>query len=835
MDYFHESINYSEDIYANLFLHSVNYVRKHWHNSYEMLFILSGAVEINIEDKNFKLNSGSIILINPNEIHALKNIAANSILCLHIAKNIIYEHTDKNDITFKCCFYDENTEDDKDSLELKEILAEMTYISSKRDTGYKLAFKSLLFKLIYILIKKYSILNPKKTSINSQKHMDRLSLIINYVKENINEDISLKKYAEKFGLTPQYFASFFQRYMGESFISYVNNMRVQNAHRDLIYTDYTILSIAEKNGFRNIKSFNTAFKKKIGDTPSNIRKRSKEKNPLKYSQSSMTPNYFEIHANNFLEGLYKYLNHDKGAKLLNTTSSFASQYDIYLNNKNQRIHHLWKNIIGVGRAYHLLEDHIKIQLTRAKKDIGFKFVRFHGIFEDDLMICSEKKDGSLIFNFSNIDRIFDFLLSIDMKPFIELCFLPYVLAKEHNHIFYKKCYISMPKNMKDWEDLIRELIVHLIRRYGMNEVLSWYFEFWNEPDCEGFMWYDSFEDYINFYKVTYKVIKDINKDFKIGAPTIISMSLYDSDWLFKYLKSCMLMDIIPDFITFHSYPLEIKEEFKDDKSTIFKEQNISNIKISDDEKYLMNFIKDLKDKMKNLNLGNLPIVCTEWNSTAWHRDLCSDTCYKSAYIVKNVLETMDMIEGMAYWMLSDYSWEMFPDDNIFHGGLGLFTQNGIRKASYNAFCLLNKLGSTFIDKGEIYYVTKKEEEYQILLYNYCHYDREYSNFDTSKISLNYREGVFKGYTNKNITLNLKDIIPGLYKLKFTYISKISGSSYDIWVNSGSPKEITLLEEGDLDDLSSPKFNLENRYLDENSTIDIHLSPNEVLLIQMRKI
>lgn len=83
----------------------------------------------------------------------------------------------------------------------------------------------------------------------------------------------------------------------------------------------------------------------------------------------------------------------------------------------------------------------------------------------------------------------------------------------------------------------------------------------------------------------------------------------------------------------------------------------------------------------------------EWSSTLWQRDLSSDTCYKAAWLTKNVLENYENVDMLGYWLLTDFIDEWLVPGGVFHGGYGLFTANGIPKAGYQALRLLNRVGS----------------------------------------------------------------------------------------------------------------------------------------------
>ena len=148
--------------------------------------------------------------------------------------------------------------------------------------------------------------------------------------------------------------------------------------------------------------------------------------------------------------------------------------------------HYWEKCVGACHAYTALREDYRMMLRKAKKDLGFQYVRFHGLFNDQMSVVREVEPGKYEYNFVNIDNIFDFLLSIDMKPFVELSFMPTPFASGDQTCFYYKGNVTMPKSFELWDGLIVELLKHLESRYGMEELEKWFFEVWNEPDLDFF-------------------------------------------------------------------------------------------------------------------------------------------------------------------------------------------------------------------------------------------------------------------------------------------------------------------------------------------------------------
>jgi xylan 1,4-beta-xylosidase len=148
----------------------------------------------------------------------------------------------------------------------------------------------------------------------------------------------------------------------------------------------------------------------------------------------------------------------------------------------------WKKLITAGRAAEGLREDWRIQFRELQREIGFEYIRFHGLLHDDMMVYREWENGSPFYYWQYIDNLFDFLLSTGCRPFIELSFMPKALATGDKTASWWKGNITPPKDYSKWEELVRRLVVHCVNRYGIEEVRQWYFEVWNEPDLHNHFW-----------------------------------------------------------------------------------------------------------------------------------------------------------------------------------------------------------------------------------------------------------------------------------------------------------------------------------------------------------
>jgi xylan 1,4-beta-xylosidase len=139
-----------------------------------------------------------------------------------------------------------------------------------------------------------------------------------------------------------------------------------------------------------------------------------------------------------------------------------------------KLPHFWEHTVGSGHATLGLRADWQAQLKQAHEELGMRHVRFHGILCDDMGTLIGEGD-TLFHSFFNADRIFDFLLSIGMKPFVELSFMPSILASGDQTVFHYRGNVTPPKDYGQWAELIGKLVGHWVDRYGVDEVRQWFF------------------------------------------------------------------------------------------------------------------------------------------------------------------------------------------------------------------------------------------------------------------------------------------------------------------------------------------------------------------------
>jgi xylan 1,4-beta-xylosidase len=338
--------------------------------------------------------------------------------------------------------------------------------------------------------------------------------------------------------------------------------------------------------------------------------------------------------------------------------------------------HFWEHTVGSGHATLGLRADWQAQLKRTRIELGMKHVRFHGILSDN-MGTLVREGSELIYSFFNADQIFDFVLSIGIRPFVELSFMPSALASGDKTVFHYQANVTPPRDPAQWSTLIRRLVQHWVDRYGLDEVREWFFEVWNEPNLTAFGSGDQSE-YFELYRYSVEAIKSVDSALKVGGPATA-----DNAWVDEFLAFCKSAGLPVHFVSTHHYPTDSFGRPGDDTET----------ELADSKRSI------LREEARGVRskAGSLPVYYTEWCTSSNPRDPMHDDPYAAAFIVKTVLEANGLVQGYSYWTFSDIFEENYFPSVPFQGGFGLLNIHGIAKPAYRAFQLLHGLGTELME------------------------------------------------------------------------------------------------------------------------------------------
>lgn len=785
----------------------------HMHDVFELDMVLSGTCTLSLDGILYNLEPDDVFSVDPHTMHELKGPDA-------ILVTIRFDQTPFENILpnplhprFDCNSRAHGNSEAYDQL--RRLIARIVKNNADKQLGYELRSHAMIYELMDLFFNNFRIENSSATDAKSHRYALRISEISKIISERYKEPFSLTDLAEAVHLSPPYLSRFFTQQFGMSFLAYLTKYRLGKATNDLINTQKTIEEISADNGFPNSHAFVQAFKNGYNELPSVYRRKVRSK-PEKKPDS---PPLIEHH--DHLAGLRKYLKSASDTPL--NTQGISCYIKLKATEKGTPLKHSWKNILNIGNAADLMLSDIQEMVRTMQQEIGFRFIHFSGIFADELRVCQKDSAGNLIFNFVYLDVIFDFLIQQKIKPFIQLTYMPMLIAK-HPYRRLFNAVVSDPSDNNEWCALVNATVSHLIDRYSKEEVQSWYFSIWNQPDTPSYLFGFGDEDlFFDFYKATFQTLKKVDPQLKIASsPTFYLLGQEEENWYLPFIRRCMREGLYHDALSFTFYDTRLIRGINKSRETF---DFIDTMQLSTDQNSFSVFVNQLLAERKSLGLEQLPVYLTEWNNTPSQQDLLNDTCFKSCYLTKNILENYDKLDSFGYWSLTDLMGDAPLPDKMFFGGLGLFTKNGIPKPSFYAMKLMNQLNGNCIGKGDGWFAVKSNSSYKILLYNYRHYTDLYASGEQFIVAYEDRYNIFEPTQTLDVHLRIEGAENGEYLVRETSVGRKNGSVYDLWVESGAiepidKEEMQLLKQKSTPMINNYKLNVKEKLIEADAILDM---------------
>ena len=428
--------------------------------------------------------------------------------------------------------------------------------------------------------------------------------------------------------------------------------------------------------------------------------------------------------------------------------------------------------ISAGRAAEGLRADWRSHLEDVQSNFPFDYIRFHGLLHDDMGVCTrpESANGELKYNFQYIDELFDYLLSVNIKPFIELSFMPSVLSSEDKTVFWWKGNITPPKDYEQWRELITRLTKHLTKRYGEEEVKQWYFEVWNEPNHPSFF-SSNMEEYFKLYTVSAEAVKSVNPTYRVGGPATAG-----NGWVSEIINYCDKNNVPLDFITTHAYGV----------FGAFDEYGVMQLKLVNEALCVAGGVNASRKRMNDLGRNETELHYTEWSSSYSPRDLTHDTYFNAAYILNTLRNSDEAAQSMSYWTFTDIFEESGIPTEPFHGGFGFINTQGFRKPTYFAYKYLYQLGEQELVNNDANSWVCRDSKggIQVLAYNLTmpeYKEFEYNNLIFSKLR--------PAKDIEPLEIKISNLPNGKYRLEVYYTGFEKNDIQTAYIKLGSPSTL----------------------------------------------
>jgi xylan 1,4-beta-xylosidase len=315
--------------------------------------------------------------------------------------------------------------------------------------------------------------------------------------------------------------------------------------------------------------------------------------------------------------------------------------------------HLALLLRGEGRSGHHVGDELTEAFRIVRAELGTEMVRAHAILHDSLGVYRER-DGEPVHDFERVDAALERLLATGLRPVVELSFMPRDLASDPERtVFDYRGIISPPRDLGRWSDLVASLVRHVIDRFGRDEVRSWAFEVWNEPNLRVF-WSGDEAAYFELYDASVRAVRSVDPTLRVGGPATAAVG-----WVDDLLAHAAEADVPLDFISTHTYGLPPL---------------------------------DLRPITARFGRPDLPLWWTEWGVSPTHGAAINDSVWAAPLVARGMRSAAGRLESLAYWVASDHFVELGEPERLFHGGFGLLTIGNLRKPRFWAIRMLELLG-----------------------------------------------------------------------------------------------------------------------------------------------
>lgn len=477
---------------------------------------------------------------------------------------------------------------------------------------------------------------------------------------------------------------------------------------------------------------------------------------------------------------------------------------------------MFRECIGAGRANEGLRADWQQQLAVVKEECGFRYIRMHGLLTDDMGVYREDEKGNPQYNYQYIDVLYDYILETGMKPFVELGFMPQSLASGNQTLFWWRGNITPPKDWDRWGDLIRNLTLHFTERYGSEEVKTWYFEVWNEPNLKDGFWAGTMEDYFKLYSFAVQAIKSVNPEYKVGGPATAGAA-----WVPEMIHFCDTAQLPIDFISTHSYG--VRQGYLDETGTSGTILDENRWAVSGD---VINSRRQISESV----MPDLELHYTEWSSSYTPADPIHDSYHQAPYILEKLKQVGDAANSMSYWVFTDIFEEAGPRFTPFHGGFGLLNYQGIKKPAYHAYSFLNRLGETELANSDSSSWACKSESggFQVLLWDYT-----YTHPGDSVLNQMFYVRDLPSKPKGKLTVEVANVPPGKYRLEIYRTGYRVNDPYTAYLFMGRPDQLTRQQVETLKEKSSGEpATVENVKADRKGVVrkTLDLNENDVYLL-----
>lgn len=786
-------------------------VQKEYCRTAVLFYMLEGNAEFEYDNRNIKLKEADILVINRGTEYRMHGSDGLMIASLELTGRTFETVCDGVNVFVECSSSENDNEYyGKVRSLLKQMILDQLYANEQKKYSYLIfEYYSLYYKLLETMVAYFLNGDSEKTPKGTDwdKNKERRRTIEKYINIHYMEQISLEDIAQEMYLSTGYFSRFFTHCFGMTFSQYLKEIRLKYAMSDLLYTDKPVTQIAMDNGFSGSSFFNRAFRDKFGKNPTEVRNGFRQKDSLANEDDLITKgNETDVH--------------DRVKKLLDmdstpTVSEEKKQKYKYSTVAVQEFTPCWNSVINVGSAAEVLRTDAQAHIMILSK--YFLYARFWDPFSEEMLLDVNRYQEN--YNFSRLDQVFDSLLKCGMKPFIVLEPKVERVNEAIDSVIIKTAHNTVIDDIGTWKNIIHSFIRHIIQKYGIEEVGQWKIELTYEVYQLRDM--DPKESYIELFTTMSEIIRNYTDKLMLGGPSVPSCEMKTLTYILQGLRQrkCIL-----DYLSMISFAYEVNEQIRK-----YSKRSI-------DEEFLLRDVEKYRMTMKECGFENVPLYITEWNETIADRNYINDSCYRGAYIVKNLLEIAPYVTAVGYFSGTDLRSEYFDSGSLLYGGNGMISRDGIFKPAGFAVEFMNMLTGHKIGSEKNFWITTDcRDNYYILAHNKRKLSYYYYKTPEEKIKKEKVSRYLEDEESIQIEIDLTDVKNGEYEIRMHKVNARYGSILDLWKELNYSEQLSRKDIMYLQRICEPHLQFSTEVVTENKLfLKIVMEPNEITLIEVKR-
>lgn len=748
-----------------------------WHSAC-FLVVLTGEIQVKISGHTTYLNNHGVMLVEPDIPFDIAGHGSNLLLVIRLEYDFFEKCRPDKAGMFVC-----NSAEDmsRDYRLLRQMLSNLALEYFENIQFKQMRHLELCYSLMYYLNTTHYITNvPALTGEADNKSY--IQQFMSYIEKNYMQDIRLEDLAKSKFLSQSYLSRAFKKVTGTNFKSYLEEVRLHHAVEDIRSTDKTITEISYSNGFPNVSALRNALRKKYGLLPHELRKSLDHRETIKDEQIYCNDATY----NNIKKNLRDLAGPDPLKSLGKYRLPNQEKYLIEAVEKICPIKPVWKQMINIGTLRSLSNSDAKFHLAMVQNEIGFKYARIESVLSAETMPVLPNGE----YNFSQFDRVIKMLLSLNLTPFLDLSYEgDYInMVTARSGTLYSGDNHRYQIEKQQFSGKVSALFRHCINFFGVAEVEKWGVELC-ATHREDLGYLETSEEFAVRFRFVYNLVKSWLPNMLVGGPE--HHIAKDTSFVEEVLKILSKWGIKPDFLSLCAIPYE---------PTYGTEKSIAFV-LSSKRDYIKERIQSIHNMLRSqFPHENIPIWVTVLSPDIRTRNHLNDSVYQATFLIKTTFDLIDLVDVIGYWQLSDIDAEYIDTTRILFGGPGIISKDGLKKASFFALKRLSTINTQLVKKEDDLIVTTNNiNTYNVVLYNYAHYTDFYCLSNGEGITYDNVYTIFQDSASKDVSIKLKGLPCGRYKVITTTINRENGSLFDEWLRYGitdglQPQDISYLSD-----------------------------------------